>query len=71
MATGNRIVYIDALKLFAIFSVLWGHSIQYLITDEYYLQPVYRFIYAFHMPLFMALSDMLCQTVMLQDYGIF
>lgn len=56
MATGNRIVYIDALKLFAIFSVLWGHSIQYLITDEYYLQPVYRFIYAFHMPLFMALS---------------
>lgn len=33
-----------------------GHSIQYLITDEYYLQPVYRFIYAFHMPLFMALS---------------
>lgn len=46
---------IDALKLFAIFMVLWGHSIQHLQSAVYYSHPVYQIIYSFHMPLFMAL----------------
>ena len=45
----------DALKFFAIFLVLWGHAIQYLVSTEYYDEPVYRIIYSFHMPLFMAI----------------
>lgn len=54
--TKERIGWIDALKFFAIFLVLWGHSIQHLQTTIYYDQPIYRIIYSFHMPLFMALS---------------
>lgn len=46
---------LDAIKLFAIFLVLWGHAIQYFLSSKYYDEPVYRFIYSFHMPLFMML----------------
>lgn len=51
-----RLRSFDALKLFAIFLVLWGHSIQYLQSGHYADEPVYRYIYSFHMPLFMMLS---------------
>lgn len=51
----KRDVAIDCLKGFAIFLVLWGHCIQYLSSTHYSEQPVYRIIYSFHMPLFMAL----------------
>lgn len=46
---------LDALKLFAIFLVLWGHAIQRFLPSAYYDEPMYRVIYSFHMPLFMAL----------------
>lgn len=52
----QREIVFDALKLFAIFLVLWGHAIQYLSSTAYYDQPVYRYIYSFHMPLFMAIA---------------
>lgn len=53
----ERIKWIDALKFFAIYLVLWGHNIQYFHwTQAYYDEPIYRIIYSFHMPLFMALS---------------
>ncbi len=51
----TRNIAFDLLKLFAIFLVLWGHCIQHMKvtnTDE----PVYLFIYSFHMPLFMMIS---------------
>lgn len=51
-----RIQSLDALKFFAIFLVLWGHCIQYLIPGNFWDKPLYRIIYSFHMPLFMALS---------------
>lgn len=51
----ERDVALDCLKAFAIFLVLWGHSIQYMSSTHYSEQPVYRIIYSFHMPLFMAL----------------
>lgn len=51
----KREIAFDALKFFAIFLVLWGHSIQYLSSTAFYDQPVYRMIYSFHMPLFMTL----------------
>ena len=51
-----RIKAFDVLKLYAIFLVLWGHSIQYFLSSNYFDEPVYRIIYSFHMPLFMMIS---------------
>ena len=53
---GKRLPYFDVLKLFAIFLVLWGHCIQYFLSSQYSDEPVYRYIYSFHMPLFMMIS---------------
>lgn len=52
----QRIGWIDSLKFFAIFLVIWGHSVQQLVSINESENPVFRFIYSFHMPLFMALS---------------
>lgn len=52
----KRMQSMDLLKFFAIFLVLWGHSIQYFISGEYVEKEVYRHIYSFHMPLFMMIS---------------
>lgn len=51
-----RIKAFDILKLYAIFLVLWGHSIQYFLSSNFYDEPMYRIIYSFHMPLFMMIS---------------
>lgn len=51
-----RLKSFDALKLFTIFFVLWGHSVQYFISGEYVDKPLYIYIYSFHMPLFMMVS---------------
>lgn len=51
----KRILYIDILKLFTIFLVLWGHSIMHFQPD-YENSIIFQTIYAFHMPLFMMLS---------------
>lgn len=51
-ARAGRIDWMDGVKALAIFLVLLGHALQYLGaagTDS----PVWAFIYAFHMPLFM------------------
>lgn len=54
----NRIIWIDFVKAIAIVLVVLGHSIQYsdVNFDENHL---FRFIYSFHMPLFMFLSGYL------------
>lgn len=54
----TRIKTFDAVKLFAIFLVLWGHVIQHLqgYAFDIYDNIIFRFIYSFHMPLFMAVS---------------
>jgi fucose 4-O-acetylase-like acetyltransferase len=59
----KRIEYIDALKGFAIFCVLWGHSLQYLKGS--YDSPhdlMFEFIYSFHMPLFFMVSGIFFKT---------
>lgn len=63
----RRIKWIDALKLFAIFLVLWGHSIQYLSSAPYAENPLFRAIYSFHMPLFMMLSGFLGGRLLTKD----
>ena len=51
----NRVLYFDAIKLFAIVIVLYGHCVQHLISNGE-TTPIYIFIYSFHMPLFMIIS---------------
>jgi fucose 4-O-acetylase-like acetyltransferase len=55
----GRIEYIDALKCFAVFCVLWGHSMQYLKGSyDFIHNPVFVFVYSFHMPLFFMVSGL-------------
>lgn len=51
-----RLQAFDAIKFFAIYLVLWGHAIQYVMGGDYENNLVFRTIYAFHMPLFMTIS---------------
>lgn len=48
-----RLRSFDILKLFAIFLVIWGHCIQYLLSNDSLDNSVFRCISSFHMPLFM------------------
>lgn len=54
----NRIAALDLLKLFAIFLVLYGHCMQHLLHIETIHNPMFLWIYTFHMPLFMTLSGL-------------
>lgn len=60
----QRILYIDLLKLFTIYLVLWGHAIMHFQPD-YEQSYIFRTIYAFHMPLFMMLSGYFAPSSML------
>jgi fucose 4-O-acetylase-like acetyltransferase len=51
----QRDIVIDLVKLFAIFLVLWGHALMHLGGSDFDSNPVERFIYGFHMPLFIAM----------------
>lgn len=50
-----RIPYLDFLKFFAIASVLLGHSVEQTTGNDFWDNPVWAFIYTYHMPLFMLL----------------
>lgn len=50
--TANRILWVDALKSFAIIIVVLGHCLQEIDATSI----LYKYIYAFHMPLFMTIS---------------
>lgn len=58
----NRIEWIDALKGFAILTVVIGHCVTDCISSRtfpehaYFLQALNDFIYSFHMPLFFMIS---------------
>lgn len=56
MVAQARLHAFDLLKLFAIFLVIWGHTIQYLLPSYHRDEIVWRLIYSFHMPLFMMIS---------------
>lgn len=63
MNDGNRVLYFDAIKLFAIVCVLYGHCVQHLISNGE-TTPIYIFIYSFHMPLFMIISGFFSHSAM-------
>lgn len=60
----HRQVYLDVVKLFAIFIVLWGHCVQFMGGGDFWTNPVFEFIYSFHMPLFMVISGFFFTSVM-------
>lgn len=66
----RRNSYIDFIKGVAILLVLVGHAIQYCYGTEYFVQetyfrnPIFKFIYTFHMPLFMAVSGYLLERTL-------
>lgn len=64
----ERIKWVDALKFFAIFLVLWGHAVQHLSSADEYDSIVYAIIYTFHMPLFMALSGFFADKLKNYDF---
>lgn len=61
---------IDFIKGLCIFLVVWGHVIQYFTPVEYnyFESTVFRIIYSFHMPLFMAISGYLSFGALYRDY---
>lgn len=54
----QRIQSIDILKLFAMFLVIWGHCVQFLLTSDYLDEPAFVYIYSFHLPLFFMISGL-------------
>ncbi len=62
----SRIGYIDNLKGFAIILVVLGHLIQYItVPDNYLYDGLWRWIYSFHMQLFVMISGMTARTHLL------
>lgn len=61
----GRILIIDMLKAFAIILVVLGHCIQfgsgieYLNSEQFFDNVLFKIIYTFHMPLFMLISGFL------------
>lgn len=51
----SRIPYLDFLKFFAIACVFVGHSVEQTTDNDFWDNPIWSFIYTFHMPLFMML----------------
>lgn len=54
----QRLQSIDILKLFAMFLVIWGHCVQFLLTSDYLDEPAFVYIYSFHLPLFFMISGL-------------
>lgn len=72
----ERLLWLDAIKLFAIIMVVWGH----LIPKVGFLTPepisirfygINGFIYSFHMPLFMTMSGFVSYKIKQSGGGIF
>lgn len=67
----NRLLQFDLLKVFACFLVIWGHTIMHLYVPDYISNPIYRFIYSFHMSLFMMISGLFASSAMNLDIKSF
>lgn len=66
----RRNLYVDFVKYFTIFCVVWGHVIQQtcLLKNPNY-DYIYRLIYTFHMPLFMGLCGYFF-AISIAKYGL-
>lgn len=62
----ERNTQIDSLKFFLIFLVLVGHCLD-IGLSSHYNSALFRFIYSFHMPVFVILSGIVFRTKNLKD----
>lgn len=60
MEKKQRLYCFDFLKFIAIFCVCYGHCIQHFISGVPSENVIFRIIYSFHMPLFMAITGYFC-----------
>lgn len=66
-----RIRSFDMLKLFAIFLVIWGHSILWFISSDPIESAIYRDLNAFHVATFMMISGYFSSSSMNKDFKTF
>lgn len=61
----ERVLYWDVIKAFAIFMVVWGHSIQFLQPNQVRMWDSFaeRLIVSVHMPLFMMVSGYFARAI--------
>lgn len=71
MQKNERLLFVDLLKLFAIYLVLLGHCVQQFLTSSPLENDVYVYIYSFHMPLFMLLSGYFSSSSVSLAFGDF
>lgn len=67
----KRIVSFDLLKALAIYLVVWGHSIQHLLSSNPHDDIIYTGIYSFHMPLFMIIAGFFCTRTLQIPFSSF
>jgi len=67
---GSRIKYLDLIKFFAIYFVILGHSIQYIGANPWQ-NIIWKFIYSFHVPLFMVVSGFFFSSSLKLSFGSF
>lgn len=60
----KRLDYIDALKGFTMFLVVWGHCIQILDNNDFMDNELFSIIYSFHMPLFFLISGCFFKSIL-------
>ena len=68
----KREVWIDGIKGFAIFCVVFGHALLNLVnsgTEDFSVNLACNIVYAFHMPLFMIISGYLYRKAYFTDQG--
>ena len=54
----ERVERWDILKFFLMFLVVFGHAVEFYITESQLMSNIFLFIYSFHMPLFLFLSGL-------------
>lgn len=52
----KRDIFWDSLKFVLIFLVVYGHTMEYNLSDGSFNRAMWNFIYTFHMPLFVFIS---------------
>lgn len=67
----GRMPFFDFLKMFAMFMVLWGHAIQHLQTGDVWGESMHKFIYSFHLPLFMTIAGFFSLSSLKISWGAF
>lgn len=66
----HRIMWIDSLKGVLILLVVLGHVVQFTYTNDFCNNHLWCYIYAFHMPAFMALSGWCTYRPQTQNRGL-